>query len=95
MPIANEIWIEQIRPEEAPSIVASFKLSDQSSHDTAGRGAPFTTEIVGFGIVVFSFVCCLKGQAIYSASLSNPGSDQGPTPERVELLCSELLKASL
>jgi hypothetical protein len=85
MPIANDIWVEQLRPDEGPSLVASFRLADISGYETAGRGAPFTTEITGFGVVLFSFVCCIKG--IYSASLSNPESDQGPTPERAELLC--------
>lgn len=93
MPIANEVWIEQIRPGEAKSIVASFDLSAQSDGDPASMGRPFVITIEGLGALEFSFVCCVKGQAIYSASLADQVSAEGQLPERAELLCSELLRA--
>lgn len=94
MPIAKEIWIETIRPKEGPSVVASFDLYEQGQGDPARTGQAFSMEMEGFGEVVFSFVCCLKGQAIYSASLANLATDLAQTPERAQLLCSELLRAS-
>lgn len=95
MPIAKEIWLEQIRPGEAKSLVATFDLLDQPVDDPAGEGKPFSVPFNGIGTITFSFVCCLKGQAIYSATLSNQGFGQDQTPERAELLCSRLLRASL
>lgn len=94
MPIAHEIWIEQIKPGEARSIVASFELSKQCDGDPAALGLPFMIAIEGIGDVVFSFVCCLKGRSIYSASLEGLVSAPTQIPERAELLCSELLMAS-
>lgn len=91
MPIAQDIWIEAIRPREAASIVAVFALSDQPDGDPARIAEPFVMPIEGFGDVRFSFVACIKGQAIYSASLEGLVRGQVPHPERVELVCRELL----
>lgn len=95
MPIADEVWIEQIRPGEAQSIVASFELARQADGDPVASGQPFLMAIEGLGDVVFAFVCCLKGRSIYSASLRDLESSQGQIPVRAELLCSVLPKASL
>lgn len=94
MPFAKEIWFEQIGPEEPISLVAAFDLGEQSKGDPSRHGRPFVMDVHGIGEVVFSFVCCLKGQAIYSASLSDPAVDQGRSPEPARLLCRALLKAS-
>ena len=93
MPIANDIWLEQLRPNEAQSIVASFNLHAQPQGDPSSVGLPFIMSVQGIGDLVFGFVCCLKGQAIYSASLADQVSDQGQTPEHAELVCSEFLRA--
>ncbi len=95
MPIAREIWIETIRPRESASIIAAFVLSDQPDGDPARMAKPFVMPVEGFGDVRFSFVACLKGQAIYSASLEGLEQDQGPSPARAELLCRELLMGVL
>lgn len=92
MPIAKEVWIEPIRPKEQPSLVAVFNLSDQAVGDPSRSGQPFQMDIEGFGDVTFNFICCIKGQAIYSASLSSLAIDRALHPERVELLCRELLR---
>ncbi len=95
MPIANDIWIEPIRPDEDSSIVASFVLADQTLDDPARTGKPFQMPIEGIGDVAFNFVCCIKGQAIYSASLPDQVGDQDRNPVRAELLCRELLREAL
>lgn len=95
MPIASDIWIEAIRPKEAPSLVAAFDLSDQPNDDPARLAQSFAMAVEGFGDVRFDFVACIKGRAIYSASLKGPEHGQGQPPERAELLCRELLRAPL
>ena len=92
MPIASDVWVEVIRPKEAPSIVASFVLKDQAQGDPAGIGKPFIMEIDGLGEVVFSFVACVKGQAIYSASLPDQAIGQDQSPVRARLVCQEFLR---
>lgn len=91
MPIARDIWIEAIRPKEAPSLVAAFDLSDQPNDDPARLAQPFAMAVQGFGEVRFDFVACIKGQAIYSASLEGQEHGQGQPPECAELMCRDLL----
>ena len=95
MPLAKEIWIEKIRPGEEASIVASFDLHEQAQGDPTGVGKPFAMPVQGIGEVWFQFVCCIKGQAIYSARLPNPEADQGQTPEPSRLVYRELLREPL
>lgn len=95
MPLAKEIWIEKIRPGEEDSIVASFDLFEQAQGDPAGVGKPFAMPVQGIGEVWFQFVCCIKGQAIYSATLPSLEAGQGQSPEPAQLIYRELLRVPL
>ncbi len=95
MPIAADIWIEPIRPNEDSSLVAAFEIAEQPHDDPARTGQSFQMKIEGLGDVAFDFVCCVKGQAIYSASLPNLAGDQDRHPVHAELLSRELLPGAL
>jgi hypothetical protein len=92
--IVEEIWIENKAPKEGFSLLAAFDLSRLGRDDPARSGRPFVTTLYGVGDVTFAFVACIKGRAIYSTGPTDQVLGQGQPRERVELLHSELLRAS-
>lgn len=64
MPVARDMWIEAIRPDESPALIAALDLCGQPFGDPARLVQPFAMTVEGFGDVRFDFVVCIKGQAI-------------------------------